>query len=116
MRCPFKFFATSLRSLYGMIALFPVLGVTLLMGGVSGTQFWKTALALCNALFFSLAIGLFVSSIGRDWQKVMSGTLFLLLLFAFGGPIFDFVFSKLQGNSIGPLASLTSPEGRHVVE
>jgi len=104
-----KFFATSLRSLYGMIALFPVLGVTLLMGGVSGTQFWKTALALTNALFFSLAIGLFVSSIGRDWQKVMSGTLALLLLFAFGGPIFDFVLGKLQGNSTGPWASLASP-------
>src|SRR6266550_1581883 len=54
-----KLLATSLRSLFPLLAFFPILAVTLLMGGVTGAQFWKTSLALLNALFFSLATGLF---------------------------------------------------------
>ena len=49
-----KLLATSLRGLYALLAVFPILAVTLLMGGVTGAHFWKTALALINALFFSL--------------------------------------------------------------
>src|SRR5215471_12102820 len=43
-----KLLATSLRGFYGLLAVFPILAVTLLLGGVTGTQFWKTALALLN--------------------------------------------------------------------
>jgi ABC-type transport system involved in multi-copper enzyme maturation permease subunit len=104
-----KFLATSLRSLYGMIAVLPVLGVTLLMGGVSGMQFWRTSLALMNALFFSLAVGLFVSSLGRDWHRVMSGTLGLLLLFSFAPPILDWIIGKLGSSGTLPHLSVASP-------
>src|SRR5437879_5110967 len=57
-----KLLATSLRGLFAFLAVFPILAVTLLMGGVTGVQFWKTALALLNALFCSLSVGLFVSA------------------------------------------------------
>src|SRR5215472_11249660 len=50
-----KLLATSLRGSYALLAFFPVLAVTLLMGGVTGGQFWRTSLALINALFCSLA-------------------------------------------------------------
>ena len=43
------------------------------MGGVTGAQFWETTLALVNALFCSLAAGMFVSAISRDPQKAMAG-------------------------------------------
>src|SRR2546427_8300360 len=49
-----KLLATSLRVVYTLLAVFPILAVTLLMGGVTGLQFWKTSLALINAMFISL--------------------------------------------------------------
>src|SRR5213083_5357 len=66
-----KLLATSLRGFYALLAVFPILAVTLLMGGVTGMQLWKTSLALVNALFISLAAGLFVSAISRDSQKAL---------------------------------------------
>ena len=49
-----KLLATSLRVTYALMSVIPILAVTFLMGAVSGPQYWKTALALLNALFFSL--------------------------------------------------------------
>ena len=84
-----KLLATSLQGLYGLLAVLPILSITQLMGGVTGEQFLKTSLALVNALFLSLAAGLFVSALSRDAQKALSGTLLLLLLLAAGGPAAD---------------------------
>src|SRR5258706_4276625 len=64
-----KLLASSLRAFYALLALFPILAITLLMGGVTGGQFWKTALALINALMFSLATGMLVSVFSRYAQK-----------------------------------------------
>src|SRR5947208_13468683 len=61
-----KLLATSLRAICALLAIFPILAVTLLMGGVTGAQFWRTVLALTNALFISLAAGMFVSAISRE--------------------------------------------------
>ena len=63
-----KLLATSLRGTYALLAVFPILALTLVMGGVSGREFWRAALALLNALFLSLAAGLFVSALSRDSQ------------------------------------------------
>src|SRR5262245_16025590 len=75
-----KLLATSLRGFYAVLAVFPVLAVTLLMGGVTGAQFWNTALALVSALFLSLAAGLFTSAISRDSQRALAGRLVLVVL------------------------------------
>jgi len=37
-----KLVATSLRGFYAMLAALPVMGVTLVLGGITGEQFWKT--------------------------------------------------------------------------
>src|SRR6266581_487332 len=73
-----KLLATSLRAFFPLLAFFPIVAVTLLMGGVAGAQFWKTSVALLNALFFSLAAGMFVSAISRDSQKALAATFFLM--------------------------------------
>jgi hypothetical protein len=104
-----KLLATSLRGFYALLAVFPILAVTLLMGGVTAPQFWKTALALVNALFFSLAAGLFVSSISRDSQKAMAMTLFLLFLLTTGGPAGDALTAMVKQNGFQPVLSLSSP-------
>src|ERR1019366_9633280 len=84
-----KMLAPWLRGFYALLAMVPILAITLVMGGVTGVQFWKCALALANALFFSLTAGMFVSALSRDSQKALTATLLLLLLLALGGPIAD---------------------------
>jgi ABC-type transport system involved in multi-copper enzyme maturation permease subunit len=81
-----KLAATSLNAFYGLLAIFPVLAIPLLMGGVSLAQFGRMTLVLVNALFFSLAAGLLVSALSRNARKAMSGTLGLIALFTLGLP------------------------------
>src|SRR5882672_9361698 len=73
-----KLLATSLRGFYALLAVLPILAITQLMGGITGAQYWKSALALVNGLFISLAAGMLVSAVSRDSQKALGGTLLLL--------------------------------------
>ena len=81
-----KLAATSVNAFYGLIAIFPVLAIPLLLGGVSIGEFWRIVLVLANTLFFSLAAGIFVSGTSRSARKAMSGTLVLVLLINAGLP------------------------------
>lgn len=72
-----KLVATSLRTAYAMIGVLPVLGLSVMLGGVTGGEFWRTSLALANLLFFSLAAGLLVSAFSRDGRNSLVGTLVL---------------------------------------
>ena len=56
-----KLAATSLDSFYGLLALLPLLGLTTLLGGVTGADVWHMLLALIDILFFSLAAGMLIS-------------------------------------------------------
>jgi hypothetical protein len=104
-----KLAATSLRGSYALLAFFPVLAITMLMGGVTGAQFWKATLALINALFCSLSAGLLVSSVSRDSQKALVATLFALLLLTAGGPLLDASYVAVRHTGPAPRMSLTSP-------
>jgi ABC-type transport system involved in multi-copper enzyme maturation permease subunit len=104
-----KLLATSLRGFFPLLAFFPIVATTLLMGGVTGAEFWKTSLALLNALFFSLAAGLFVSALSRDSQRALIATLFLVLFFIFAGPWADAIIAYVAGRASQPLFSLSSP-------
>src|SRR6266568_7874085 len=104
-----KLLASSLRGFFALLAVLPVLAVTLLMGGVTGAQFWKTSLALVNALFFSLAAGLLVSALSRDAQKALGATLLMLLLWTFGGPVTDAIVAGVKKRAFNPALSLSSP-------
>src|SRR5438876_918936 len=48
-----KFAAKSLNAFYALLALLPLTGLPLLVGGVTGAEFWRMMLALINALFVS---------------------------------------------------------------
>src|SRR6266704_2995017 len=69
-----KMAATSLNWSYGLLAAFPILATSLLLGGVTVGEFWRTILALVNLLFVALAAGMFVSSISRHERKAVVGT------------------------------------------
>src|SRR5947199_10550214 len=66
-----KLAVTSLNAFYALLAIFPVLAVPLLMGGVTFGEVCRVMLALVNTLIFSLAVGMFISSISWRQQKAM---------------------------------------------
>lgn len=106
-----KLLVTSLQGFYAVLAILPVLSITLLLGGVEGVQIFRASLALLNALFASLCSGLLVSALSRNAQKAMSGTFLLVLLLNLGGPIVDSLIQLNRGNGPAPrfLLSLASP-------
>ncbi len=79
-----KLVATSLNSFYGLTAIFPMLAIPLLMGGVTSGEFWRISLVLANTFLFSLATGMFMSAVCKSARKAMAGTLVLLLFFSAG--------------------------------
>ena len=89
-----KMAATSLDGFYGLMAVFPILALPLLAGGMTGGEFWRMVLVLVNTFLFSAAIGLFVSAVSRDEQRVKGANLALLLCLAGVPPAFG---GALQG-------------------
>jgi ABC-type transport system involved in multi-copper enzyme maturation permease subunit len=83
-----KLVATSLDGFYGLLAVFPLLAIPLLAGGMTSGELWRMALVLVNTFLFSLAIGLFVSAVCRDERKAMAANIALLLLLAAVPPAF----------------------------
>ena len=75
-----KLAATSFNGLYGMLAIFPVMAIPLLMGGVTGAEFWRVVLVSTNNLFFSLAVGMFCSAISRDERKALVLAVLIIVL------------------------------------
>src|SRR5262245_36618423 len=57
-----KLCSSALAMVYGLFAIFPMLALPLLFGGVAFDHFWRTILALVGAILFSLAAG-FVASV-----------------------------------------------------
>ncbi|HEY3860301.1 MAG TPA: ABC transporter permease subunit [Verrucomicrobiae bacterium] len=75
-----KFMAVSLNAFYGLLAVFPVLALCLLTGGVYFAEFWRTCLALLNLLFYSVAGGMLISSFCRSSYRAMTGAIALLVV------------------------------------
>ncbi|MEY4386364.1 MAG: hypothetical protein RLY20_1647 [Verrucomicrobiota bacterium] len=74
-----KLVAGSLNTFYGLLAVLPMLGLPLLMGGVSASEFWRIALVLLNTLFFSLASGMFASALTKSARNA-AGLCMLIVL------------------------------------
>ena len=68
-----KLAAYGLRSAYGVIAMLPMIALSLLLGGVTFTEFLCGCLLLLNSLFFSLSLGLMCSTLCKK-QNVSLGT------------------------------------------
>jgi len=86
-----KLVATSLNSVYGLLAIIPVIALTVQLGGVSAGELWRASLVLLNTLFFSLAAGIFVSTVSRNERKAMFATVFVSLLFSLGPGVLAFM-------------------------
>jgi ABC-type transport system involved in multi-copper enzyme maturation permease subunit len=79
-----KMGANSINAFYGILAVLPIFGVPLLMGGITLGEFGRMALVAINALFFSLSLGICISAFSRSGRKSATMTFLLLLLFSGG--------------------------------
>src|SRR5882724_4859122 len=104
-----KFVAMLLSALYGLLALLPITALPLLLGGVTVDEFWRTALALVNALFVSLAGGIWVSAFARDAQRAMGSAVVLILILVAGLPALAGVTSLVRVSQPLSFLSWVSP-------
>ena len=74
-----KLAATSLNGLYGLLAVLPVLAITMVTGGIAFGEFCRAALVLLDTFLFSLAVGIFASSLTREFRSAMALNFYVLL-------------------------------------
>jgi ABC-type transport system involved in multi-copper enzyme maturation permease subunit len=77
-----KLLAVSLNAFYGLLAVFPILGLSLAVGGVEGAEFGRVCLALINALWVSTTIALWASSRSESGFRSMLLAVVLLTVLA----------------------------------
>ena len=77
-----KLVAISLGAFYGLLAVVPMLAIPLLLGGITNAEFWRMVLVLANTFLFSLAVGIFCSSLSRDARRAAAANFAVLLLLA----------------------------------
>src|SRR6266705_586924 len=58
-----KLCSSALTAAYGLFAIFPLLALQMLIGGITLSHFWRTVLSLADAIGFSVAIGFLASSV-----------------------------------------------------
>ncbi|MBI2946986.1 MAG: ABC transporter permease subunit [Verrucomicrobia bacterium] len=104
-----KLLSASLPSFYALLATFPILSLPLLAGGVQPGQFWCAVLALANTLFFSLACGLFVSSVSRRQLRARHTGILLVVFFWLILPALASVTRQGLAPRWGYLLDLLSP-------
>src|SRR3989454_7224685 len=107
-----KCVATSVAGFYGLLAVLPALGIPLLLGGVTPGEYGRVALAVVNAILFSLTAGMFVSAISRDQTKAILASLILVLTLSGLLPgLMVLLFSGFLGSGVSgyPPAALASP-------
>jgi len=77
-----KLLAAALRPFYALLGVLPILSLAIPLGGVSGAEFFRMALALTNLLGFSLAMGMAVSAFSRQGRSAFGLALALTALFS----------------------------------
>ncbi len=114
-----KFCSTALASIYNLLAVFPMLALPLLMGGITLEHFWRTVLALIVSIFFSLACGFVASVVSmRQFSSIALALALSLLagagLLAAAAIVDDYKGPKVWVQTLAtccPLYSLVTADG-----
>jgi ABC-type transport system involved in cytochrome c biogenesis permease component len=93
-----KLAATSLKSLSGLLAILPVLGIPLLLGSVSGAVFARMMLILVNTMLLSLAVGMCMSVLSTKATRAACKTLGVMILLLGAAPIIWVCTGLVQGS------------------
>lgn len=104
-----KLFAVGLHTFYGFLGTFPILGIFFVFGGVTGSDFWRTAMAILNILFFVHAIGLTGSSFCREARSsyfvtIGIGSFFFGVLYGV-----SVLLTKIGWTTLGDLIGIFNP-------
>ncbi len=75
-----KMVGTSIAAFYALLTILPVMAVALLAGGVTKGELWRMSLVQVNTLFLSLAIGIFASSVSRQYRTAMAANFYVMLM------------------------------------
>jgi ABC-type transport system involved in cytochrome c biogenesis permease component len=75
-----KMASNSLHAFFGLLAVFPVLALPLITGGLGAGEFWRTMLVFIVTLYFSLGIGMFVSATSHEGRQAMGRTFALIVI------------------------------------
>ena len=75
-----KMVAYSLPAIFNLVAAIPILAISVMAGGVTGSQLVSLSIAFLVITVFSLCLGAFVSSFGYGERAVLVRTLVLLLI------------------------------------
>ena len=95
-----KLAAASVTALFALLAVMPVLALSLLLGGVALAEFGRMVLALGNTLWFSLAAGMAMSALCLQTRSAFALT--ALVLFLSGGVV-PWLQGSLAGGPAAPL-------------
>ncbi|MDB6037417.1 MAG: hypothetical protein JWM99_1258 [Verrucomicrobiales bacterium] len=104
-----KLVATSLNSFYGLIAIFPLLAVPLLLGGVNVGEFWRMVLVLCITLLFSVSCGMFCSAISKSDRRARGAALLLIIVFAAIIPLVHSIRTRFAAGTSDSALLATAP-------
>lgn len=85
-----KLTASSLNTVYGLFGLLPLLGIPIMLGGVSISSGVLATLSVVNLLFFSLSVGILVSTMSWDERRatfaaIVGGLTLVIAPFLLGG-------------------------------
>jgi hypothetical protein len=92
-----------------LLAILPILGMVLFMGGVSPGEFWRMVLVLTNTLFLSLCTAMWVSSISQDARKAWGAALGLMLAILVGPWLVDCLIAFSIPKPSNAVFSVLSP-------
>lgn len=97
-----KLAATSLNSIYCLVAVLPVLAIPLILGGVTGMEYLRVVAVLLVTLWLALTTGLLASSLAQRAGSA-SGWAALLMILACGGlPTLAAIWQYGHGLNISP--------------
>ena len=89
-----KLAATSLNICYGLLAIFPVMAIPILAGGVTLGEFLRVIAAALNGLYFSLAAGLLCSALSREERKAAGSAIAIVGSFTLLLPFLGMMFAN----------------------
>ena len=101
-----KLAATSVNSVYALLAIVPVISLPVQLGGVTAAELWQSALVLLNTLFFSMAAGVFVSTLSRNERKSMFAAVFVVLFLTFAPLATSFALAMSLPQTFGGLTAI----------